>query len=100
MAALRDHEFVRKSVLHNSQELEKIYQRFHEQGIPFTESQGNFVMFDTLRNVREVHEGLLRKRCHITPYFGLRLLRLLYELRARLSLDRLDDFTYSHPVVT
>ncbi len=90
VAALQDHEFVRKSVLHNSQELEKIYQRFHEQGIPFTESQGNFVMFDTLRDVQEVYEELLKRGVILRP-----ILNYGFKTEMRMSIGLPEENEYA-----
>ena len=67
VAALQDDEFIRKSVENNSQGLDYFYEELGKMKIPFVESQANFVMFDTLRDVSNVNEALLKRGIILRP---------------------------------
>jgi histidinol-phosphate aminotransferase len=67
VAALQDNEFIRHSVENNSRGLDYFYEELRKMKLPFVESQGNFVMFDTLRDVVKVNEALLRKGVILRP---------------------------------
>ncbi len=67
IAALDDDDFIRKTCEATWQGLDYFYQQLSLLGLPYIESQGNFVMFDTLRDVVEVNEALLRKGVILRP---------------------------------
>ncbi len=67
VAALQDDEFIRRSVENNSQGLDYFYSELKKMQIPFVESQANFVMFDTLREVSKVNEALLKRGVILRP---------------------------------
>jgi histidinol-phosphate aminotransferase len=67
VAALQDDEFIGKSVKLNSEGLDFFYQELSEMKVPFVESQANFVMFDSQRDVVKVNEGLLRQGVILRP---------------------------------
>jgi len=72
--ALQDDEFISKSVRLNAEGLDYFYEKFKEMNIPFVESQANFVMFDTQRDVQKVNEALLRRGVILRPLlnYGLK----------------------------
>jgi histidinol-phosphate aminotransferase len=67
VAALGDVEFVRKSVEITHRGLDHFYSELQKMNIPFVESQANFVMFDTRRDVAKVFEALLRRGVILRP---------------------------------
>lgn len=67
IAAIADDEFVRKSVLLTHQGLDYFYSELQKMNIPFVESQANFVMFDTRRDVVKINEALLRRGVILRP---------------------------------
>ncbi len=67
LAALDDQDFIRRTCAITWQGLDYFYAELKSMGLPFTESQGNFVMFDTLRDVGEVNEALLRRGVIMRP---------------------------------
>lgn len=67
LAALDDLEFIRKTCETTWQGLDYFYQELKKMGLPYIESQGNFVMFDTLRDVIQVNEELLRRGVIMRP---------------------------------
>lgn len=67
IAALDDDEFIRKTCETTWQGLDYFYQELKSLGLPYIESQGNFVMFDTMRDASEVNEALLRKGVIMRP---------------------------------
>lgn len=67
VAALQDQEFIAASQQIVWKGLDYFYEKLQKMGLPFIESQGNFVMFDTLRDAGLVNEGLLRKGIIMRP---------------------------------
>lgn len=67
VAALQDHEFIAASQQIVWKGLDYFYEKLQKMGLPFIESQGNFVMFDTLRDAAQVNEALLRKGIIMRP---------------------------------
>jgi histidinol-phosphate aminotransferase len=67
VAALQDEDFVSRSVATNSQGLDYFYAYLSKMQIPFVESQANFVMFDTRRDVAKVNEALLKRGVILRP---------------------------------
>lgn len=67
VAALRDQEYVKASQQITWKGLDYFYEKLQNLGLPYIESQGNFVMFDTLRDVVQVNEALLRKGIIMRP---------------------------------
>lgn len=67
VAALRDKKFVQDVVAMTHRGLDKTYDYLSSLKLPFIESQGNFVMFDTLRDSRQVNEALLRQGVILRP---------------------------------
>jgi histidinol-phosphate aminotransferase len=67
IAALQDSEFIAASQQIVWKGLDYFYEKLQKMGLPFIESQGNFVMFDTLRDAAQVNEALLRKGIILRP---------------------------------
>jgi histidinol-phosphate aminotransferase len=67
LAALDDFEFIQKTCEATWHGLDYFYQELRKMGLPYIESQGNFVMFDTLRDIGEVNESLLRRGVIMRP---------------------------------
>ncbi len=67
IAALDDFDFIKQTCEATWQGLDYFYQELKAMGLPYIESQGNFVMFDTLRDVGEVNESLLRRGVILRP---------------------------------
>lgn len=66
-AAIEDFDFIRKSVEITWQGLDYFYAELKGMGLPYIPSQGNFVMFDTLRDVKQVNESLLKRGVILRP---------------------------------
>lgn len=66
-AALQDKEFIERSQQICWKGLDYFYKKLEELGLPYIQSQGNFVMFDTLRDATKVHEALLRRGIIMRP---------------------------------
>jgi histidinol-phosphate aminotransferase len=66
-AALDDREFIEKSKKLTWEGLDYFYRELRRLQLPFTESQGNFVMFDTGRDVKQVHVSLLKRGVILRP---------------------------------
>lgn len=67
VAALQDHDFIRRTVEITWQGLDYFYKELQKLGVPFVESQGNFVLFDTQRDVNRVFDALLRRGVILRP---------------------------------
>lgn len=79
-AALQDKEFIERSQQICWKGLDYFYKKLEELGLPYIPSQGNFVMFDTLRDASKVNEALLRKGIIMRP-----LLNYGFKTHLRLS---------------
>ncbi|WP_413575384.1 histidinol-phosphate transaminase [Bdellovibrio sp. HCB290] len=66
-AALQDEEFLQRSQQICWKGLDYFYKKLEELGLPYIHSQGNFVMFDTLRDAVKVNEALLRRGIIMRP---------------------------------
>lgn len=66
-AALQDKEFIERSQQICWKGLDYFYEKLEELGLPYIQSQGNFVMFDTLRDAAKVNEALLRRGIIMRP---------------------------------
>ena len=67
IAALQDDEFLEASQQICWKGLDYFYQKLEQLGLPYIRSQGNFVMFDTLRDASQVNEALLRRGIIMRP---------------------------------
>ena len=67
IAAIDDFDFIRQTCEATWQGLDYFYRELKNLGLPYVESQGNFVMFDTLRDVKEVNEALLKRGVILRP---------------------------------
>lgn len=67
VAALQDETYLRQSVELTWMGLDYFYRELEKMGLPYIPSQGNFVLFDTKRNVVEVNESLLKKGIILRP---------------------------------
>jgi histidinol-phosphate aminotransferase len=67
VAALQDNSFLERSQQTCWKGLDYFYGKLTELGLPYVQSQGNFVMFDTLRDASKVHEALLRRGIILRP---------------------------------
>lgn len=66
-AALSDSEFVKKTLQLTWQGLDYFYAELKRLGLPFVPSEGNFVLFETKRDVKAVNEALLRRGIILRP---------------------------------
>lgn len=66
-AALDDHEFVSQTCQLTWSELDRVQSELHQFGLKFLTSQGNFVMFDTQRDVKKVEAYFLSRGVIIRP---------------------------------
>ena len=66
-AALQDKGFIERSQQICWKGLDYFYKKLDELGLPYIPSQGNFVMFDTLRDALKVNEALLRRGIILRP---------------------------------
>ncbi|AFY00702.1 histidinol-phosphate aminotransferase [Bdellovibrio bacteriovorus str. Tiberius] len=82
-AALQDKEFIERSQQICWKGLDYFYKKLEELGLPYIPSQGNFVMFDTLRDAAKVNEALLRRGIIMRP-----LLNYGFKTHLRLSVGR------------
>jgi histidinol-phosphate aminotransferase len=89
VAALQDEDFVKKCVDNNNIGLDFFYKNFREMNIPFVESQGNFIMFDTLRDVPRVNEEMLKRGLILRPIgnYGFKT-----EMRITVGLPEENEF--------
>lgn len=67
VAALEDADFIKQSQKVVWEGLDYFYQELRRLGLPYIESQGNFVLFDTLRDVSQMNEELLRRGVIMRP---------------------------------
>lgn len=79
-AAVQDKEFIERSRQTCWKGLDYFYDKLEKLGLPYIKSQGNFVMFDTLRDALEVNEALLRRGIIMRP-----LLNYGFKTQLRLS---------------
>lgn len=82
-AAVQDKEFIERSRQTCWKGLDYFYQKLEELGLPYIPSQGNFVMFDTLRDALKVNEALLRRGIIMRP-----LLNYGFKTQLRLSVGK------------
>lgn len=80
VAAIDDYDFIKASCQVTWAGLDYFYAELKKMGLPYIESQGNFVMFDTLRDVKEVDVALLRRGVILRP-----LLNYGFKTQMRLS---------------
>jgi histidinol-phosphate aminotransferase len=67
MAALQDQAFIEASRQLTWKGLDFFYQNLEKLGLPYYRSEANFVLFDTLRDVKAVNEALLRRGIIMRP---------------------------------
>jgi histidinol-phosphate aminotransferase len=67
IAAVDDLEFIKASQELTWKGLDYFYQELKRLKLPYIESQGNFVMFDTQRDVRKVDYALLKRGVILRP---------------------------------
>lgn len=67
VAALQDDDFMRKTQEITWKGLDYFYKKLQQLGLPFLKSEGNFILFDTLRDSSKVFEALLRKGLILRP---------------------------------
>lgn len=67
VAALQDDSFMKKTQLLTWKGLDYFYEELQKLGLPYFESQGNFVLFDTKRNAQKVDQALLRRGIILRP---------------------------------
>lgn len=74
VAALDDDDFIKKSQNITWDGLDYFYDQLKKMGLDFVPSQGNFVLFDTRRDVVQVNEALLRRGVILRPVlnYGLK----------------------------
>jgi len=68
MAALDDHEHVRRSTELNRQERARLSREFERIGLQVAPSQANFVLVDVKRPARPVYDALLRLGVIVRPF--------------------------------
>lgn len=86
VAALKDDDFVRRTCETTWQGLDYFYSELKKMGLPYFESQGNFVMFDTLRDVRQVNESLLKRGIILRP-----VLNYGFKTEIRMSVGTMEE---------
>jgi len=67
IAAAQDQAFIKASQQVTWKGLDYFYKELQELGLPYVESQGNFVLFDTLRDAQKVFQALLKKGIIMRP---------------------------------
>lgn len=67
IAAAQDQVFVEASRQTAWKGLDYFYKELQELGLPFVKSQGNFVLFDTLRDGQKVFQALLKRGIIMRP---------------------------------
>lgn len=67
VAALSDFDFIKKSQAVTWEGLDFFYKKLSDLKLPFVESQGNFVLFDTLRDSSRMNIALLKKGVIMRP---------------------------------
>ncbi len=67
VAALQDDDFMRKTQEVTWKGLDYFYNKLQQLGLPFFNSEGNFVLFDTLRDSSQVFEALLKRGIILRP---------------------------------
>ncbi|MGE4130710.1 MAG: histidinol-phosphate transaminase [Bdellovibrionales bacterium] len=67
VAALQDHEYVKRLCQITWEGLDYFYRSLDELGLSYLPSQGNFVLFNTSRNGEEFFQALLRKGIILRP---------------------------------
>lgn len=65
--ALKDQDFVQKVVQFTWKEMDLLQKELTAMSLPVIPSQTNFLFFDTLRDVKLVNEGLLRRGVILRP---------------------------------
>lgn len=85
-AAIDDYAFLERGKILNSRGLDYFYEELEALGLPCIESQANFVMFDTLRDVKKVNESLLRRGVILRP-----LLNYGFKTQLRMSVGTMAE---------
>lgn len=67
IAALDDAEYIKKSQELVWSGLDYFYKELKKLDLPFIESQANFVLFDTLQDVNQINESLLKRGIILRP---------------------------------
>lgn len=67
VAALDDEEYIKASQKLVWEGLDSFYQELQRLGLPYIESQGNFVLFETNRDVNQLNEELLKRGVIMRP---------------------------------
>lgn len=67
LAALDDHEHVRRSLEVNSAGLDYLAKEFNRMGIEYWPSQGNFYLVRVTKDAKQIYEAMLRKGVIIRP---------------------------------
>ena len=75
LAAMEDHEYLKQAQQVNWQGLDAIYPYLEERGLPYINSQTNFVLFDTLRDGQEVFQEAMKRGLLLRPMGGYGLPR-------------------------
>ena len=70
IAALSDHDFLQRSQEVNWSGLDFFYKELNRLGLPYWESQGNFVLFDVGQDSSFIYEALLKKGVIMRPVKG------------------------------
>ena len=75
VAALRDTDYLKRTLENNDEGMKTITAEFKRLGLPYVPTHSNYIMvpFDSQEEVTRIHEGLLRKGVAIRPLvaFGL-----------------------------
>lgn len=71
IASLRDPDQVRRSWISNRENREYLYQEFRRLGLPYVETQANFVLVDVQRPNKPVYEALMRRGVIVRTLGGL-----------------------------
>jgi histidinol-phosphate aminotransferase len=70
VGALQDKDYLQRLQKITWDGLDYFYDELTKMGLPYCPSEANFVMFDTLRDAKEVFEGLLKQGVILRPVQG------------------------------
>lgn len=95
IAALDDQDFIKKTCEVTWRGLDYFYDELKKLALPYIESQGNFVMFDTLRDVKEVDTALLKRGLILRP-----LMNYGFKSHLRMSVGLEHENQFAMKVIT
>jgi histidinol-phosphate aminotransferase len=73
LAALSDRKHVEKSVTVNNEGKQLLYREFERLDVKYTPTETNFILFETVRDGKDLYDALLRKGVIVRPMGGSRI---------------------------